>query len=479
MADFEVTRVSTPSSQQGPKLVGQGAVGAAFQGCSVALSGEGNTALVGGYGDAGRLGAVWVFTRNGKTWTQQGGKLVPNGLNDAAQCGTAVAISADGNTAIVTGPNNDGDKGGAWVFSRTGSSWTQQGDNLRPASVTNSAFFGASVSISADGNTVIVGANNYFQQGAQLATGAAWIFVRVGSRWNQQGDALIGTGALGNSMNQGVSVALSADGNTAAIGATLDGANVGAVWVFTRQNGEWTQQGAKIVGSGAIGASGQGQRVSLSADGNTLAIGATNDDPSTAPAKPFAVGAVWVFSRSGAVWSQQSKLVASDAVGNALQGSSVSLSADGDTLLVGGMRDDQLIGATWVWRRNSGRWTPFGKLVGSPVVGIAGQGASAALSADGSMALVGGQRADNDEGGAWFFIAASAPTITGFTPVSGPVGTLVTITGTGFLGLVRVEIGGVAALAISNDGTTLVAMVMLGAATGVIKVTTAAGSVSS
>jgi hypothetical protein len=72
------------------------------------LSGEGNTALVGGYGDAGRLGAVWVFTRNGKTWTQQGGKLVPNGLNDAAQCGTAVAISADGNTAIVTGPNNDG-----------------------------------------------------------------------------------------------------------------------------------------------------------------------------------------------------------------------------------------------------------------------------------------------------------------------------------------------------------------------------------
>jgi hypothetical protein len=210
-----------------------------------------------------------------------------------------------------------------------------------------------------------------------------------------------------------------------------------------------------------------------------LAIGATNDDPSTAPAKPFAVGAVWVFSRSGAVWSQQSKLVASDAVGNALQGSSVSLSADGDTLLVGGMRDDQLIGATWVWRRNSGRWTPFGKLVGSLVVGIAGQGASAALSADGSMALVGGPRADNDEGGAWFFIAASAPTITGFTPVSGPVGTLVTITGTGFLGLVRVEIGGVAALAISNDGTTLVAMVMLGAATGVIKVTTAAGSVSS
>lgn len=479
MADFEVTRVSAPSSQQGPKLVGQGAQGAAFQGYSVALSGVGNTALIGGYADNGRIGAVWVFTRNDKTWTQQGPKLVPSGLNGAAQCGAAVALSADGNTAIVTGPNHDNDKGGAWVFSRTGSTWTQQGDNLRPAIVTNSAYFGAAVSISADGNTVIVGANNYARTGTTSATGAAWIFVRSGSRWSQQGDPLIGTGALGNSMNQGVSVALSADGNTAAIGATLDIASVGAVWVFMRQNDQWTQQGAKIVGSGAIGASGQGQCVSLSADGNTLAIGAPGDDPSKVPAKPFAVGAAWVFSRGSTGWAQQSKLVASGAVGNAGQGSSVSLSADGDTLLVGGQQDDQLVGATWVWRRNGGQWTQFGKLVGRPVVGIAGQGASAALSADGSMALVGGQRADNDEGGAWFFIAASAPTITGFTPVRGPVGTLVTITGTGFLGLVRVEIGGVAALPISNDGTTLVAMVMPGATTGVVKVTTAAGSVAS
>jgi hypothetical protein len=101
-------------TQQGPKLVGTGAVGGAFQGTSVALSADGNTAIVGGPFDDG-TGAVWVYTRSSGVWTQQGSKLVGTGWSGFPHQGTSVALSADGNTAIVGGPGDllPGEQGGA------------------------------------------------------------------------------------------------------------------------------------------------------------------------------------------------------------------------------------------------------------------------------------------------------------------------------------------------------------------------------
>jgi hypothetical protein len=102
-------------SQQGPKLVGTGAVGAAEQGSAVALSATGNTAIVGGFELSTTVGAAWVYTRSSGAWSQQGSKLVANGvLGSYLRQGNSVALSADGNTAIVGGP---GDAGGAWVYS--------------------------------------------------------------------------------------------------------------------------------------------------------------------------------------------------------------------------------------------------------------------------------------------------------------------------------------------------------------------------
>ena len=106
-------------SQQGSKLVGSGAVGAAEQGLSVAVSGDGNTAVVGGYYDSGGTGAAWVFTRSGTVWSQQT-KLVGSGAVGAAEQGWSVALPNDGNTAIVGGPY-DTAEGAAWVFTRSGS----------------------------------------------------------------------------------------------------------------------------------------------------------------------------------------------------------------------------------------------------------------------------------------------------------------------------------------------------------------------
>jgi hypothetical protein len=138
------------------------------------------------------------------------------------------------------------------------------------------------------------------------------------------------------------SVALSADGNTAIVGGRDDNVAAGAAWVFTRSGGVWSQQGSKLVGTGASGVALQGQSVALSADGNTALVGGYNDNSS--------VGAAWVFTRSAGVWTQVgSKLVGTGASGFPQFGTSIALSGDGNTALVGGPIDGSAAGAAWVF----------------------------------------------------------------------------------------------------------------------------------
>ena len=390
-------------TQQGPKLVGTGAVGTDIeQGNSVSLSADGNTAIVGGSQDNGLGGAAWVFTRSGGVWTQQGLKLVGSDAVGAAWQGCSVFLSADGNTAIVGGPYDNGEVGAAWIFTRSGGVWTQQGPKLVGPDAVGAARQGGSVSLSADGNTAIVGGsldNNW--------AGASWVFTRSGGVWTQQGPKLFGSDAVGPTVWQGCSVSLSADGNTAIVGGLADN-DAGAAWVFTRSGGVWTQQGTKLVGSGAVGFASQGRSVAISADGNTAVVGGEGDNN--------LAGAAWVWVRSGGVWTQQgNKLVGSGAAGNAYQGWSVSISADGSSAIVGGFYDNNGGGAGWIWKRGGNVWSQQGtKLVGLGAVGGAQQGSSVSLSADGSTAIVGGPTDNNLAGAAWVFVkaACTSPSIT-------------------------------------------------------------------
>ena len=467
---FTVTTRQAPSVQQGNKLVGTGSVGMTRQGGVVALSADGNTAIVGGMYNNSNEGGAWVYTRSGNTWAQQGGKLLGTGAVGAAYQGSSVAISADGNKVVIGGFGDNASQGAVWIFTRSGNVWSQEGNKLVGTGGIGLGKQGGAVGMSGDGNTIIVGG-----WGDNNEQGAAWVFKWTGSVWVQQGNKLVGTGAVGNAQ-QGMSVGLSADGRTAIIGGMADNSSQGGAWIFTGDGlGNWTQEGNKLVGTGAVGAARQGVSVAISADGNTAIVGGNYDNGSQ--------GAAWVYTRSGNTWSQQgNKLVGSGASGTFIyQGQSVSISADGNTVVIGGPSDNNAQGASWVFTRSGNAWTQQGtKLVGSGSIGpLVGQGSGVALSADGRTMMLGGYYDDNDLGAAWAFThlpVQTTPAISSFSPSSGVVGSLVTVSGTDLNNPTSLLIGGVPAIVISNTGSSLVAMVMPGATTGGVSITTAGGS---
>lgn len=404
-SNFTVMPTSFPSVQQGAKLVGTGGIGRAGQGSSVAISADGNTVLVGSSADNSGIGTAYIYTRSSNTWIQQGSKLIgTDTVGNLINQGRSVSLSADGNTAMIGGYSDDGGKGAAWVFIRTGNTWIQQGAKLVGSGAingTNGSYQGFSVSLSADGNTAIVGApsDNSIQ-------GAAWVYIRNGGVWTQQGGKLVGTGATGNFPAQGISVSLSADGNTAIIGGNDNGSGPGAVWVFVRSGSNWSQQGGKLVGTGNVGNAYLGYSVSLSADGNTAITGGEGDNNFQ--------GAAWVFTRNGSIWTQQgTKLIGTGNMGAAIQGHSVSLSADGNTAIVGGYGDDNYKGAIWVFVRNGNTWTQQGsKLIGTGIGTFSSQvyqGWSVSLSADGNIVVEGGEYDNDAKGAAWVFASATLP----------------------------------------------------------------------
>ncbi len=393
---------SDPFVQQGGKLSEE----SPSFGETVALSPDGSTMLIGAPGDDGGRGAAWVFTRTGSTWTEQGGKLTGGEESGAGEFASSVALSADGDAALIGGAGDDGHTGAAWVFTRTGSTWTQQGGKLAGSGEVGPGWFGRSVALSADGDTALVGAFD-----DDVYQGAAWVFTRSGSTWTQQGGKLVGGGGCGTP-DLGSSVALSADGDTALVGASWD-CDVGAAWVFTRTGSTWTQQGEKLKGSGEVGKAFFGESVALSADGDTALMGAPQDDHDA--------GAAWVFTRSGATWTQQgAKLTGGGEIGEGFFGRSVALSGEGDTALIGGSYENTgSNGAAWVLARSDSTWSQQGeRLDGSGEsteaeygLGGGGFGSSVALSSDAGTALIGGGHESRLAGAAWVFAGepASAP----------------------------------------------------------------------
>lgn len=279
--------------------------------------------------------------------------------------------------------------------------------------------FGYSVSLSADGGTLAVGAHregsgtsgiNTTPDDLGYASGAVYVFSRNGGGWSQQ--AFIKSGNTDEYDNFGVSVSLSADGNTLAVGADIEesatiGVNStpnnnsdqsGAAYVFTRVGDTWSQQ-AYIKSGNTDAYDHFGGSVSLSADGNTLAVGAHDEDGSAGGVNPVPnnlasdSGAAYLFSRSGNDWSQQAYLKKNTPVIGRGFGYSVALGADGDLLAVGSAST----GTVHVYARSGSDWSYRADLNGDETVD--GFGHSISVSADGGTIAVGADGEDSSTSG--------------------------------------------------------------------------------
>ena len=490
-------------------------------GNSIALSGDGSTMAIGasfessgargvngnqGDNSVYASGAVYVYVRQGDSWTQQAYVKASNpGQSD--HFGSSVALSRDGNTMAVAahweasaasginGSQNDNSipqAGAVYIFTRAGTTWTQQA--YVKASNTGKAGqgdvpgdgdqFGFSLALSGDGNTLAVGAisedsaaqqinGNQNDDSAQSA-GAVYVYARTGSTWAQQAYVKSSNAEAGDAL--GFSVALSLDGNTLAAAAfDEDGGgrginppddnrsiNSGALYVFTRQNGGWSQQ-AYIKGSRGETSDGFGFATAISEDGNTIALGSGDeacltpgiDPPGCADDAPplrganIWVGAAYVFVRNGTAWTEQSFIKANNARPYNSFGVRLALSGDGNTLAVTAYLEDNAgrgiqppmvqqfllqdilngwrehrneaeeSGAVYVFTRSGSRWTAGAHVKGANTDAGDEFGSSVALSGNGRMMVVGahsedgaargvnGNQADNsaeDSGAAYVFV---------------------------------------------------------------------------
>ncbi|MEL7645026.1 MAG: hypothetical protein AAGU04_01995 [Anaerolineaceae bacterium] len=274
-------------------------------GHSAALSDDGSTALIGTYfiefGISYPIGPgmVYAFIKNEDTWSFQQQIPTPP-MPDSDLFGFSVALSADGNTALVgaqggTGPADTQVPGAAYVFIRENGTWEQQAV-LTSADRVVGDHFGVSVSLSDDGNTALIGA--YVDDvGENANQGSAYIFKRSGVTWSQQAQLIAMDGAAEDYF--GRSVSLAAEGDTALIGADFkqigDNTRQGAAYIFIENEGVWTQQ-ARITAQDGSEYNWFGFSVGLSSDGRTALVGAEG------------YGAAFVFTLSGSTWSQQTVL---------------------------------------------------------------------------------------------------------------------------------------------------------------------------
>ncbi len=405
---FAVTSTTYPSILEGSKKnINSGAN--TRLGTSVAISADGNTAVYGANAVGGGVGATAISTRSGGVWSSLD-FLPASGYIGNSYQGSAVAISADGKTIISGGFGDNGGVGAAWIFTNTNGVWKQQAKLKGTGYGTfTTPKMGCSVALSADGNTAAFGGS-----GDNSNSGSVWIFVRTDSVWKQQ-QLIASTSAAADF---GSAVSLSADGNTLLIGSEGENTNVGAAFVYIRNGSNWVSQ-RKLVGTGSIFNSHQGKAVALSADGNTALVGGYFDST--------ARGACWLYKRTGTTWRQVGKKIVNDSSGSKEQfGYTLSLSADGNTAVIGSLHNSFLIGKPYVYKFENGSMVR--KVNGLASTGLIGGantyfGSAVAISADGNAAVVGAAGDNSSIGAVWNYVSVQS-TVSSLSNLTTSIGSL-------------------------------------------------------
>ena len=298
-------------------------------GASVSLSADGSTLAIGAPYNSEKgyvSGHAAVFRFSGNRWLQIGADI--DGEASTDQSGVSVSLSSDGSTLAVGAPFNDGNgnaSGSTCIFKFDGRNWNQMGSDIDGEAATD--YSGKSVSLSGDGLTVAIGAA--YNNGNGNDSGHTRVFKFDGQDWKKIGEDIDGEMAGDFS---GHSVSLSSDGKALAIGAIWNdgnGYNSGHTRVFRFDGKTWNKLGSDINGEGEFDYS--GWSVSLSGSGFVVAIGAIFNGDSS--------GHCRVFEFDGEDWSQRGSDIDGEAAED-LSGASVSLSANGSTVAIGASRNN-------------------------------------------------------------------------------------------------------------------------------------------
>lgn len=328
---------------------------------------------------ASNAGSAYVYRLQGASWIPEIQVFAADGgLGD--QFGHSVSVFGD---RMAVGAFND-DGGSVYFYRYSGGSWNQEGSKL-----TGANRFGWSVALGTD----------WAVAGAYYPSSGAFALQRNGATW-QQTQALTPTD-LDSSDTYGYSSAI--DGATIVVGAPGHdhlASNAGSAFVFSYAVGQWTQT-AELLASDGGAEDGLGTSVAI--DGDFIVVGASGHD------LPFSnSGAVYVFTRSGASWSQTQKLSAPDAAAGDSFGASVSIS--GGHILVGADQDDYAgtdSGSTYVFQLNGGNWNFATKITSTNAVSQDRFGLTCAL--DAGTVVVGAEHKNSARGSVYIFDGLCGP----------------------------------------------------------------------
>ncbi len=318
--------------------------------------------------------------------------------------GSSVAVSRDGTTAIVGSEEDDTpggeNAGSAYVFEQADGEWRQRA-KLTAADGDGEDFFGSAVSVSDDGGTAIVGAEGDEDVDDDLA-GSAYVFEQADREWRQQAKLTAGAGDGGDDFGDrfGGAVDISGDGTTAIVGSFRDDSGnrpeQGSADVYERSSDDWSWR-TKLEPDDGDSRDNFGSAVSVSYDGNTVVVGAEGDeDPNGSGA-----GSAYVFELTVGIWRQWTKLAADDGDGQDSFGNAVAISGDGTTIVVGARGDEDPNGegggSAYAFERVGREWSQRAKLTANDDDGGFGDafGTAVAVTDDGRAAVIGASREES------------------------------------------------------------------------------------
>lgn len=356
-------------------------------GYAIAISGDGNYCAVSA--GVANIGTVYLFKRFGDTWTQQA-KITPADAVAGDQLWVSLALDHNGDTLAI-GCSSDyivsTNNGSVYIYTRSSTTWTQQAKLVAP-DIVASQLFGFSTSITADGDTVVIGAIGDSQRGS--LAGAAYVFTRSGTIWSYR-TKLFGGNITANA-GFGYSVSISSEGGYIAIGAYGMDSSRGVVYIFTGSGAAWMQE-ANIYASDRATSDFYGMKVAITANGNSVIVGARGDDDMGSTS-----GSAYIHVRNGTIWTQQAKITATNGTSSSVFGAALDITDAGDTVLVGAYGKNSNTGSAYIFTRTETEWVQRKIMIGSNAVAGYNFGFGAVMSGSGSVMLISATQAGIDKG---------------------------------------------------------------------------------